>query len=139
MSPELFKSLLVYCGILDQQPTSSENVYSSVQQKSSALLQLPLAEAIEGVEPSVQQKHPAKPPNSSVNHGRPVLPLDSGDAQHPVLLEHKMEGGSFWKGSPFGTGMCIGLSVPCTREMWNRSHTTGTHLMKMRFRQDGEG
>lgn len=41
--PKLLKSFLVYQGVLDQHPTSHGNVDSSIQQKSSALPQLPPA------------------------------------------------------------------------------------------------
>ena len=62
---------------MDQHSSTSENVYSSIQQKSSVLPQLPLA----GVEPpSVQQKGPTQPPKSSINHEVTVSPLDSDTA-----------------------------------------------------------
>ena len=77
----MLKSFRVYQGILDQHPTSPENVDSLIQQKSSALPQLPLA----GVEPpSIQQKGPAQPAKSSINY-EVTLSSPSGEAQHAVL------------------------------------------------------
>lgn len=103
--PLSFLNLLVYCGILDQHSTSSESVSSSIQQKSSALLQFPLA----GLEPSVRQKGPARPPDSSVTHDPTVSPLDLG-AQHSVLQEHDMEEGGFWKAAALVLG-CLLASI----------------------------
>ena len=82
---------------MDQHSSTSENVYSSIQQKSSVLPQLPLA----GVEPpSVQQKGPAEPLQLSINNEVTISPLDSGEAQHVVVLEREMEGCSFWRRQP---------------------------------------
>lgn len=42
-------------------------------------------------------KGPAQPLQLSINHEATISPLNSGEVQHPVLLEHEMERCSFWR------------------------------------------
>ncbi|XP_053767241.1 leucine-rich repeat-containing protein 37A-like [Desmodus rotundus] len=81
ISPKLLKSLFVY-GVQEELPTTPENTESSIEQKSSPLLQLPLA----SVEPSpFRQKGPGRRPKTSMYLKVTVSPLGLGKARYPVL------------------------------------------------------
>ncbi|XP_053529178.1 leucine-rich repeat-containing protein 37A-like [Artibeus jamaicensis] len=88
LSPDLDQSLQVSDGLFHQRPTSFENAGFSVQEKSSALPQLPIAGAHP---PSVLPQGPALPPKTSTNHEVTVSSLDAGEAQHPVLPHLNMK------------------------------------------------
>ncbi|XP_054441477.1 leucine-rich repeat-containing protein 37B-like [Pteronotus mesoamericanus] len=80
VSPKLLKSLFVN-GLEEEHPTTPEHIESSVQQKSSDLLQLPLANE----ETSFQEKSPAQHSKTSIYLKVTASPPVSGKAPYPVL------------------------------------------------------